>query len=390
MMLVGEGLLELDEPVAGLISDLGREWVRFGERLTLRQVLSHTGGLPGGRVGEERLPGTISARGYLMSWSAELDSAGPPGVCFSYSNLGYVLAGYLIEVVTGMSWWDAVALFVLSPLGIEPAFVVSPDSPAWPAAEIAGHAVSVSTGLVTPTKQAMVRALAPAGGLALTAQDLVAFGRTHLAGSRLLTGELIGEMHRPTSGANPFGLADGWGLGFALYDTDRGRWLGHDGFAAGTSCYLRIEPSAGRVVALTTNANTGDAVWRELVADVCGSDLSTARYETVEELPPGVPLPDEYLGSYVNGDLEYDVRADAAGDACVDLNGTLWRGLRLDGSQNLAAWDPRSGRWIRLGRFLLDERTGRVAGIHVNAYFARRADRRVAAAGFGFTGKARF
>ena len=32
----------------------------------------------------------------------------PPGDAFSYSNVGYVLIGYLVEVITGMSWPDAV------------------------------------------------------------------------------------------------------------------------------------------------------------------------------------------------------------------------------------------------------------------------------------------
>jgi CubicO group peptidase (beta-lactamase class C family) len=189
---------------------------------------------------------------------------------FSYSNPGYALVGLLIEAVTGMTWAEAVESILLRPLEIKPAFVGLPGatSPARPVAT--GHSVNVTAGRTRPVRQCEAPAIAPAGALAVSATDLVKLGMTHVGTGMptLLPAAQAALMRQPVPCADPFGLADGWGMGFALYRHESADWIGHDGNADGTSCYLRIDPAGGWVVALTTNANTGAGLWRDLLAEL--------------------------------------------------------------------------------------------------------------------------
>src|SRR5204862_3440360 len=121
MVLVSDGDLELDAPIAEYLPELRRKAQDDG-RLTLRHLLSHTGGLPSDR----EHPGASTLRRHALDAFRELDPLDRPGRAFSYSNIGYVIAGHLIEVATGMSWWEAMEIVLLKPLGQSPTSVVGP------------------------------------------------------------------------------------------------------------------------------------------------------------------------------------------------------------------------------------------------------------------------
>jgi CubicO group peptidase (beta-lactamase class C family) len=267
MVLVADGDLELDAPLADHLPELGEP----GERMTLRQLLSHTAGLPTGPDSED--VATASVRRYVRDHCRAADLVLPPGTGFSYSNLGFVLVGHLIQTVTGMDWWSALESILLRPLGIEPAVIVGPGATARPIA--VGHSVNLAAGRIRPVRQSLAAAEAAAGALAVSATDLVALGRLHLDGGDpgLLPAGQAARMREAVAAAEPFGLADGWGLGLAIFDADGTRWVGHDGNSDGTACYLRVDPAAGWVVAFTSNANTGAGVWRDLPGELAGTDL---------------------------------------------------------------------------------------------------------------------
>jgi CubicO group peptidase (beta-lactamase class C family) len=240
MTMVADGEADLDKPLGSLLSEPGD----LGGRLTLRQLLSHTAGL------------------------------------------GYVLAGRAIGALTGMSWPDAVEWLLLEPLGIEAAFIHPAVPGAAPRALATGH--SVAADRTWPVQQSLASAEAPAGALAASASDLLELGRLHLPpGSPwLLPPELARLMREPVPEADPFGLADGWGLGLAVFRGPGRDWAGHDGNADGTSCHLRIDPEDGWGIALTTNTSTGTALWRRLCTELAEA---------------GVPLPPECTGTYATG-----------------------------------------------------------------------------------------
>jgi CubicO group peptidase (beta-lactamase class C family) len=298
----------------------------------------------------------------------------PPGAGFSYSNMGYVLAGQLIETVTGMSWWEAVESIVLRPLGIEPAFIAAPGRTPTTRAVATGHSVNQAVGGRTrPVRQSLAPAEAPAGALAVSAADLVALGRTHIGAGvpQLLPAAYAEQMRQAVPAADPFGLADGWGLGLAVFRDGGARWVGHDGNANGTSCYLRIDPANGWVVALTTNANTGYGLWQELLAKLAHAGVPIGRSRAwAPPARPTVPPPD-CAGTYANGDIDYVV-AQNNGRLHLAVDGDVLGPLTVYDGLTFSLWDPASGRQVPGGRFMRDRATGKVDGIQVGGRLARR------------------
>ncbi|MDT8913028.1 serine hydrolase domain-containing protein [Amycolatopsis sp. PS_44_ISF1] len=364
LQLVADGDLEPGDPIGEHLPELGPQ---LG-RLSVAQLLSHTGGLPATLGAAADGPG----RRYLRA-CREAGPLQPPGLGFSYSNVAYVLSGGLIEAVTGMSWRETVVKLLLEPLGIEPAFTVEPGARHRDLPFVSGHAVHAVTGQARAVAQTLGAAEAPAGALALSATDLVFFGLMHCGGVSVLPEELAALMRRPVPGADPFGLADGWGLGLACYHGADADWAGHDGTADGTSCHLRVDAGHGRVVALTTNAGTGSALWADLVAALGASGLPVGDYE----LPgttggePGLPVAG-LAGRYTNADLEYRVDVPDDGEAALLVGGEPYPGLTVREDGLFSVREPGTGRRIVGGRFLTDPSTGQVSGLQTGGRVARR------------------
>lgn len=332
MILVGDGDLELDEPVSAVLGP-----VPHTDTLTLRRLLTHTSGLPS----DPGADATTCAREL-----AAVEPVCAPGAMFSYSNLGYAVVGAMIEAVTGMSWRDAVDTILCHPAGIEPAFVDEP-------LDVAGHVVSGSS--VRVVEQILPPLLAPAGGLALSAADLVAFGRLHLGKPGLLDVVTASQMHTRTAGVEPFGIADGWALGLSVFDGDDGvEWLGHDGTADGTSCHLRIDQAGDRVLALTTNASRGADLWRSLVGELRSLGFPLAHPDSRVGRGDPVPMPPEYAGTYRNGGIEYVVAPDPHGVPCLTVDGEVFPELLVDRDGVCSVREPATGRQADCGRFLRD------------------------------------
>jgi CubicO group peptidase (beta-lactamase class C family) len=371
MTLVADGDLELDLPLGAYLPELGGGTADVGGQVTLRHVLSHTSGLPD-------IEGTeaTSLRRYVLDNCHISDFVLAPGSGLSYSNLGYGLVGLVVEEVTGMSWWQAIDYVLLKPLGLRTSFVVSPDRPYVGAT---GHSVSRARASVRPVAQTLSLAEAPIGGIAASARELLAFGRVHLdagrdpATSTLLDMPTLRQMRHAAVDAEPFGLADGWGLGLALFRGRHTEWWGHDGAADGVCCYLRFNPETGCVIALTTNANTGLDLWAALSAEFGDLDLPAPHYNAQPsgEEPESLPL--ECLGTYVNGQTEYSVVLRDDGQACFSIGDEALSELTFYPSGVFAS---REGPDLQLGYgcFVRDSATGKISGLHTGGRFAKLRD----------------
>lgn len=275
LTLADDGDLDLDEALPRL-------------PVTPRQLLTHTAGL----AANVEQPEMSSRKRWVARHCRPDDLVHRPGEVFSYSNAGYVLAGHLVEDVTGVNWWDAVESILLWPLKITPSFVTGPPTGRRP---VAGH-----SGSRMIADQALPELEAPAGGLALSAADLTAFALQHDPAMR--------HDHLAGHPAGPYGLADGWGLGWAVYREAGRTWFGHDGTGDGTSCHLRFEPESGTVVALTTNAASGAALWPDLVDELRADGIAVADNRPVADGPEATAAQAEELtGQYVNGDALVEV-----------------------------------------------------------------------------------
>jgi len=366
LVLVSDGDLELDRPVRDYLPEL-RWTADLGADLTLRHLLSHTGGLPC----EPDDVRTTSLRRHVLDACRTLDPLHGPGAGFSYSNIGYLLVGHLIEATTGMTWWEAIDSILLGPLDRTCHFVVGADADPSIAS---GHAVNLDSGRTRPVRQSLSVVDAPAGALACSALDLVALGRW-LGGDgppALLDPAALADMRTPVRRAEPFGMADGWGLGLAVFQRNGDTWVGHDGNGDGTSCHLRINPDDGTVVALTTNAGSGFALWRRLVAELRAAGLPVGDYDGFHRLERRIAPPPDCAGSYLNGSTEYEVRAVDRESLVLTVDGEPFADLSLFDGLVFAMCDSETGDTSQTGRFVRDSEDGGIAWIQIGGRLAKR------------------
>ena len=366
MILVADGDLELDAPLGEHLPDLGD----LGGRLTLRQLLSHTSGFAD-------MPefSTGSLRRYVREHCRRQDLVVAPETGFTYSSRNYVLVGHLIETITGMSWWEAMESVLLRPLGVDPAVVVTPPGRTPYERPIAtGHSVNTTLGRTRPVQQSLTSAGAPAGALAMSAVDLVALGLMHVRPGipELLPVTHAEWMRQAVPGADPFGLADGWGAGLAVFSDGVTDWVGHDGNAHGTACYLRIDPAGGWVVALTTNANTGSLLWEELSTELRQTSLPLGAHRRNVSGHAPVASPAECVGSYVNGPTEYLITAGDDGELYLANGDELIARLAFADDAVFVLQDLASGQRLHIGRFLRDPITKQVEQLQIGGRLARR------------------
>jgi CubicO group peptidase (beta-lactamase class C family) len=350
LVLVGDDDLELDEPLIDVVPELRG----LPHRLTLRHVLSHTGGLPCDPTDVR----AVTPRRYIQDCCRTAESLADPGSIFSYSNIGYLLAGHAITTITGMSWWEAVQALVLDPAGVPARFVTGTRVPA---DLVTGH-----SGRGRPVVQALTDAQAATGALAASATDLVTLGRGLL--TTLLDREARDQMCTPVPGADPFGLADGWGLGLATYGT--GRTVGHDGNGDGTSCHLRMNRDTGTVVALTTNSGAGFVLWRELARRLPECGIPIDDYDPLDVSGRPIAAPDECVGDYANGDLQYSVRHNVVGGFRLTVDDEPFADLTVHSGHRFTMRDTDTGVTDQAGRFVTED--GRVTGIQVGGRLARK------------------
>src|SRR5690349_24344474 len=116
MLLVEQGLLDLDTPVREYVPELSLADPATSSGVTLRHLLSHTGGWVGDYFDDTGWGDDAAAR--YVAGMAALPQLTPLGELWSYNNAGFVLAGHAIERVTGSPYEDVVHELILAPLGM--------------------------------------------------------------------------------------------------------------------------------------------------------------------------------------------------------------------------------------------------------------------------------
>ncbi|MGH3788280.1 MAG: serine hydrolase domain-containing protein [Pseudonocardiaceae bacterium] len=367
MILVADGDMELDAPLDEYLPELPD----LGGVVTLRHVLSHTSGF----ASSPDVPdlSTLSLGRYVREHCRRQDLISSPGTGFSYSNRNYALVGHLIETITGMRWAEAMESILLRPLAVESTILGRGTAPS-ARAIAAGHSVNMTSGKTRPVSQSLASVEAPAGALAMSAVDLVALGTMHVGSgvSELVPAAYAKWMRQAVPGADPFGLADGWGCGLAIFREGTTNWVGHDGNVSGMSCYLRIEPAEGWVVALTTNANTGSYLWDELCTALRPPTLPLPVHRRDLPARAAIASPAECVGRYSNGPAEYDVTAAEGGDLYLANGDELVARLVFYDRLDFVLQDVMSGRRVHVGRFLRDPATKQIDHVLIGGRLAQR------------------
>ncbi len=125
-VLVEEGKLRWDSTVGEVFPDMAAKMNPGLRRVTLEQLLSHTSGIPSdNQAFINLLTKSLSQDGNLdemrywlvQQWSQQ-PLAAKPGAKFAYANMNYVLAGAMLERLTGKTWDELMTERLFTPLGL--------------------------------------------------------------------------------------------------------------------------------------------------------------------------------------------------------------------------------------------------------------------------------
>lgn len=307
LSLVDAGEVTLDAPIHPWLPTYA---VGVRRSVSVRHLLSHTSGLPALLNLWTDWPDLASRRAAVLSAPLERGA----GAGFSYSDIGFITAGYLAEAITGQPLVDLVADRVCRPLGMA-------DSGYLPDAASIGRIAATEDesyvgrgmlrGSVHDENAWSLGGAVGHAGMFATAADLARLGEMlrlggALDGVRVLRAETVTEM---CTDQLPDDLDPGFrqGLGVRIDDplsmgALRGPLsVGHTGFT-GTS--LVVDRANARTVVLLTNRVHPSRTWsdigrvRRALADVVatGHVASSRRTSTaVPAVPPAPParrLPD--------------------------------------------------------------------------------------------------
>jgi CubicO group peptidase (beta-lactamase class C family) len=128
-MLVESGKLHWQSTVGSVFPELAATMAPDVAGIVLEQLLSHTSGIASDNPAQEKLiersfaePGNLDQlRYWLISHLVKQPLASRPGSKFAYSNLGYTLAGAIIEREAKKTWEELVAERIFDPLGLKTA-----------------------------------------------------------------------------------------------------------------------------------------------------------------------------------------------------------------------------------------------------------------------------
>lgn len=118
VQLAAEKKLDLQKPVSTYLPDYPKD---KADRITVHHLLTHTSGIPdyGGFRNYKEFERQRFSPKELVEIFQDLPLEFDPGRQYSYSNSGYALLGYLIEVTTGKSYEQVLQEKILDPLGME-------------------------------------------------------------------------------------------------------------------------------------------------------------------------------------------------------------------------------------------------------------------------------
>ena len=251
LLLEDDGRLRLDDTIATYLPD-----ITGGDRITIRQLLSHTAGLQDYWPQDysfAAMATPITPQGIVDRWARKpLDFA--PGTQWQYSNTGYVVAGLIAEKVAGEPLLAFLQRRIFRPLGIRALDQDGAVGPGFPQ----GYK-RLALGPVRPDVPAARGWLFAAGELSMSAADLARWDIARLDRALLPADDWVAQ---ETPVRLTDGSTNGYGLGVGTGVRDGRRMIEHSGEAVGFLSENIVYPDDRAAVVVLTNSWFSDAYQR--------------------------------------------------------------------------------------------------------------------------------
>jgi CubicO group peptidase (beta-lactamase class C family) len=263
--LVDRQRVELDAPIIRYIPDLRLSDPQVAKTVTLRQLLSHTSGLPSDEQWPAQVPPT---REGIVGELATMPITAQPGTRFQYCSRCIVLAAYVLERITGQSWEAYTKGHIFEPLGMTTAsfgplgLEQAPDR-----AQPYRHDAVLDEVTVPWGRLQYLNSLAPAGGIDANVDEMARYALSQLddgtlSGRRVVSSEMMAELHRPeivvgadwTPSARVQNLH--YALGWFTADVGGEHLVYHNGINPGFRATIVLAPYAKAGVVVLTNGES--------------------------------------------------------------------------------------------------------------------------------------
>ncbi len=280
--LVDEGKIKWDDKVIDHMPDF-RMWDPWVTReMTIRDLLVHRSGLGLGEGDLLFLPNSTLSRKETVRRIRYLKPATSFRSGYAYDNILYMAAGQLIEEVSGETWEQYIHNHVFGPLGMKSStdtdaeFQANPNH-ARPHSRNSGAIHGMGTQTPLDENATIAQNAAPAGGLAISANDMSRWLLTQLAHGKISGSERrlfseeqseqmwTGVVPTPTrefpgefAVTNPnFNL---YALGWDVSDYRGAKVVGHDGAVLGSQATIALLPDKNIGIFIAANSEDGEII----------------------------------------------------------------------------------------------------------------------------------
>jgi D-alanyl-D-alanine carboxypeptidase len=250
LLLAQDGKLTLDDKVGQYVPGL-----TAGDRVTLRQLLSHTAGYRDWWPQDfvfEAMRGPITPQGILDGW-ARIPLDFEPGTEWQYSNTGFVAAGLVVEKVSGQPLLQFLQERVFAPLAMTG--VTEDDTGPLQAPDAANY-TRYGLGPVVAADKEGPGWLFGSSELAMRPKDLALWNISLMDRSLLSPASYLAMT---TPAALKSGEPTRYGLGVGLSTIDGRRLVSHGGALSGVLTDNRVWPDDRLAVTVIVNADYGSA-----------------------------------------------------------------------------------------------------------------------------------
>jgi len=274
-LLVDEGKVAWDDPVTKYIPEFKMHDPRVTELMTVRDLLVHNSGLALGAGDLMQFPATERPPSDALKALPFLAAERGFRTGYAYDNILYVVAGILIERISGKPWASFVSERLLTPLGMTDAF---PALRFVKTANVAGRHARLGPPVrgmgpmevIAPDEGPMVDA---AGGIHASVTDIVKWLEAQLAGGKLPDGKqlwspkqaaelwkpqtIVSSSNGPSDTSPARGVTQTYALGWFVQDYRGERLVHHSGGLSGQVTQTAMLPGRKAAVAVFSNSEDG-------------------------------------------------------------------------------------------------------------------------------------
>ena len=274
-ILVDEGKLKWSDRVVDKLPGFQMYDPYATEHMTIRDLLTHRSGLGLGEGDLMIVPSTTRTRADIVHALRYLKPVTGFRETFAYDNILYIVAGQLVEAVSGQTWEDFVRTHIFAPVGMNDAMTAydkgAPNG-------VALHARTDGPIRGLGPQHVLARgmesaAVAPAGSINASAADMALWMQVQLAhgklpnGGRLFSEEQAAEMWKPTVVVpkDAFSVAlteitpkfQDYALGWFIEEYHGHTIVEHTGAVLGAVAALYMIPEKNVGVAVMINSEDG-------------------------------------------------------------------------------------------------------------------------------------